>query len=279
MKEKNKMIMKAPKISVIMGIYNCAKTLAESIDSLFTQTYKNFELIMCDDGSKDNTYDIAKRYADRYDNIVVLRNEENKGLNFTLNRCLELAKGEYIARQDGDDISLPKRFEKEIEILENNPNIALVSCAVIHFDESGEFKTRKMKEFPQKIDFIYGVPHVHGSSMFRKSAIDKANGYTVSDRLLRVEDYHLFFKMYAEGYRGYNIQEPLYKWRDDINAYKRRTFKSRLNGVYVQFIGFKMLKLPFYCYVYCIYPIIVYLLPKFIYDYFHRREVVISKNA
>jgi glycosyltransferase EpsE len=263
---------KVPKISVIMGIYNSELTLPSAIESLYSQTYKDFELIMCDDGSKDNTYDIAKQYTARYDNIVLLKNEENKGLNFTLNRCLKMAKGLYIARQDGDDISLPNRFEHEIEILEKNPDIAIVSCALIHFNETGDFKISKNREYPVKLDFIYGTQFWHACSMIRKSAIIEVGGYTDSGRLLRVEDYHLWFKMYAKGYKGYNIQEPLYKWRDDTAAYKRRTFKNRLNEVYVRFIGFKMLKLPFYCYIWCLRPIIVYLLPCPIYNYFHNRS-------
>jgi glycosyltransferase EpsE len=107
--------------------------------------------------------------------------------------------------------------------------------------------------------------------MIRKSVVDEVNGYTESDFLLRVEDYHLWCKIYARGYEGYNIQEPLYKWRDDNDAYKRRTLKNRLNEVYARFVGFKMLKLPFYYYIFCIRPILVYLLPRPIYHYFHNR--------
>jgi glycosyltransferase EpsE len=263
---------KQPKISVIMGIYNSESTLAAAIESLYNQTYTNFELIMCDDGSQDNTYQLAKQYADKYNNIVLLKNEKNMGLNFTLNRCLKIAKGVYIARQDSDDISLPSRFEKEIEILENNPDIAVVSCALIPFDEEGDFKISKNKENPEKKDFIHGTQFWHPCSIYRKSIANEVGGYTESDRLLRVEDYHLWFKIYAKGHRGYNIQEPLYKWRDDNDAYKRRTLKNRLNEVYVRYIGFKMLKLPFYCYIYCIRPIIVYLLPRPIYNYFHNKK-------
>ncbi|MFQ9065328.1 MAG: glycosyltransferase family 2 protein [Eubacterium sp.] len=104
-----------PLVSVIMGIYNCADTLAESLDSLLVQTYQNFEIIMCNDGSTDNTFEIAKQYNDKYsDRIVLIENAKNMGLNYTLNHCLEYCKGEYIARMDGDDISLPLRFEKEV---------------------------------------------------------------------------------------------------------------------------------------------------------------------
>ena len=98
-------------VSIIMGIYNCAETLPEAIESILNQTYLNWELIMCDDGSSDDTWKIAIRYAEKYpDKIKILKNESNKGLNYTLNRCLKKATGKYIARMDGDDISMPERL-------------------------------------------------------------------------------------------------------------------------------------------------------------------------
>ena len=104
-----------PKISILMGIYNCAKTLPEAVDSILAQTYPNWELILCDDGSSDDTYAVAEGYRQQYpENIILLKNGRNMGLNHTLNHCLQHATGEYIARMDGDDISLPERFEKEL---------------------------------------------------------------------------------------------------------------------------------------------------------------------
>ena len=139
-----------------MGIYNCASTLAESIESLLNQTYKDFELVLCDDGSSDETYQEAKKYADQYDNIILLRNETNRGLNYTLNRCAQVASGEYFARQDGDDLSLPERFENYTYIYSKHPEISLVSSAMIHFDEQGDFKIKRNPEYPQPKDFVSG---------------------------------------------------------------------------------------------------------------------------
>ena len=127
------------RISVIIGIYNCAPTLVEALDSLYAQTYQDFKIILCEDGSSDNTYEVAAQYAAQHDNIILIRNEKNMGLNHTLNRCLELADTEYVARMDGDDISLPDRFEKEINFLDAHPEYAFVSCPMIYFDEQGEF--------------------------------------------------------------------------------------------------------------------------------------------
>ena len=111
------------KVSIIMGIYNCAATLPEAIDSILTQTFSDWQLILCDDGSKDNTYTVAKAYQERLpDQIILLQNVRNMGLNYTLNRCLQVTTGEYVARMDGDDISLPTRLEKEAAFLDGCSN-------------------------------------------------------------------------------------------------------------------------------------------------------------
>ena len=125
-------------ISIIMGIYNCASTLNEAIDSIIEQTYPNWEFIICDDGSQDNSYEIAKEYekADP-ERFMVIKNSENKGLNATLNRCLKIATGEYVARMDGDDLCDPTRFQKEADFLNRHPEYAIVSTPMIFFDENG----------------------------------------------------------------------------------------------------------------------------------------------
>ena len=212
------------KVSVIMGIYNCASTLQEALDSLYSQTFQNFEIILCEDGSTDNTYEIAKENANRHSNIVLLRNKQNLGLNQTLNNCLAVAKGEYIARMDGDDISLPTRFEKEVEFLDSHKEYAIVSTPMIYFDNNGEFARGIGGNKPNIKSFIYGTPHCHAPCMVRRETYMKVGGYTVDKRLLRNEDYHLWMKMYAYGYQGYNLKECLYAMRDDRNATKRRNW-------------------------------------------------------
>jgi glycosyltransferase EpsE len=258
------------RISVIMGIYNCADTLPEALDSLLAQTYRNFKVIMCDDGSSDNTHEVALKYVEQYENFILIKNSENKGLNLTLNRCLELADTEFIARMDGDDISIPNRFEKEVAILDSKPEISIVSSAMNYFDENGIYMTSKSKEYPVNLDFIKGTPFCHAPCMVRKVAYDAVNGYTVDKKLLRVEDVHLWFKMYAKGFKGYNINEPLYNMRDDRNAYSRRKLKYRVNEMYVKSIGYRMLDLPFYYQIYVLKPILTGLLPKKMYLYIRK---------
>lgn len=261
------------KVSVIMGIYNCESTLEKSIHSLLEQTYPNWELIMCDDGSQDRTYEIAKKYADTYSNIILVRNETNKGLNYTLNHCLKYATGTYIARQDGDDISLPTRLEKEVKILDKNPQYALVSSAMIYFDEQGEWGQGKPVEKPGKLDFVLGSPFCHAPCMVRKNVFDEIKGYSESKWLLRAEDYHLWFKIYARGYLGFNIKEPLYKMFDGRDAFKRRKYRYRINEAYVKYIGFRMLNIPLKYYIYILRPIIVGLLPESVYKKLHQRRL------
>ena len=262
------------KISVIMGIYNCEKYLDEAIQCILNQTYNDWELIMCDDASSDRTYQIARDYEEKYpDKIKLFKNDSNKGLNYTLNRCLKVAKGEYIARMDGDDRCSTNRFEKEVAILDSREDISIVSTYLEYFDEQGIWGICRYKEYPQNKDFLRGSQFCHAASMVRREAFEKVGGYTVDRRLLRVEDYHLWMKMYAAGFKGYNIQEPLYQMRDDKNAYSRRKFRYRINETYVKIQVIKVFSLPFYSYLIAMKPIVIGLLPSGIYNYMHKRRL------
>lgn len=262
--------MNSPRISVIIGIYNCASTLVEALDSLYAQTYQNFKIILCEDGASDNTYQVAKEYATKHDNIVLIRNEKNMGLNYTLNHCLEYADTEYVARMDGDDISLPTRFEKEINFLDEHPEYAIVTTPMKYFDENGIFREGRGGREPQTSEFPKHSPFCHAPCMVRKEAYDAVGGYTVAENLLREEDYHLWIKMYAKGFRGYTLDEPLYMMRDDRNAAYRRNFKSRKNEAYVKHLAVKMLGLPWYYHVHCLKPLILGIMPTWLYRFVYK---------
>lgn len=267
------------KISILMGIYNCSGTLREAIDSIVVQTYPNWQFIICDDGSSDNSYEIAKEYEVKEpQRFKVIKNEKNLGLNATLNKCLYLADGEYIARMDGDDISTPERLEKEVKVLKEHPEYAIVSTHMTTFDEGGEWGFIRTLERPQTRDFPTHVPmFCHAPCMIRREAFLDVDGYTEDKRLLRVEDYHLWYKLYAKGYIGYNIQESLYKMRDDRNALHRRTVQARFNGIYATFIGFRMVHLPIWMYIYAIknavLEVIKLIIPDKVYEYLHKKRL------
>ena len=265
------------RVTVIMGIYNCADTLGQALDSLLAQTFTDWNLVMCDDGSGDKTYEVAEKYRIAHpQKITLLKNECNMGLNYTLNRCLSVADGAYIARQDGDDISLPTRFEKEAAILDASPEISIVSTAMTYFDESGTWGQNHPVEFPQNEDFIAGTPFCHAPCMVRRDAYQAVNGYTDDPRYLRVEDYDLWVKMYATGFRGQNIAEPLYAMRDDRNAFARRKFRYRINEFRVRIKAACILHLPFQAYLYAWRPLLVGILPSKLYCLLHKRRLNIS---
>ena len=119
---------KAPEISLIMSVYNGEDYLAEAIDSVLNQTFRDFELIVINDCSTDSTGQILNRFAELDNRVKVHTNEENLRLPSSLNKAITLAQGKYIARMDADDICLPERLEKQYNFMENNPSVALSSC-------------------------------------------------------------------------------------------------------------------------------------------------------
>lgn len=262
------------RISILMGIYNCADTLPEAIESILAQTYKFWKLIMCDDGSTDDTYKVAEKYKKKYpEKIILIKNKKNMGLNYTLNHCFKYADTEYIARMDGDDISLPSRFEKEISFLDTHKEYAIVSCPMIYFDENGEWGRGSNKGEAKIRDIAKGTPFCHAPCMVRTAAFKAVGGYTVDKRLLRMEDYHLWIKMFIKGFRGFNLEEPLYMMRDDREATKRRGYKYRINEAYVRHFAIRSLHLPVKNYIYVLRPLLVGLLPEHIYEILHRKRI------
>lgn len=268
-----------PKVSILMGIYNCAPTLREAVESILSQTFTDWELILCEDGSRDDTYAIAQEYRRAHpDRIILLRNEKNMGLNHTLNRCLQAASGEYCARMDGDDLSMPDRFEKQVAFLDAHPEYAIVSTPMIFFDEQGEWGRNQMIERPQRDDFIHHSPvHCHAPCMIRREAYLAVGGYTEDLRMLRFEDVNLWYKLYAAGYQGYNLSEPLYMMRDGREAAGRRGLRSRMNGVYVTYVGFRLFRYPWYMYRFVVLDFIKHfikgVMPEKLYLFFHKRSV------
>ncbi|HEY9660554.1 MAG TPA: glycosyltransferase, partial [Allocoleopsis sp.] len=127
-----------PQISVLMAVYNGSRYVAEAIESILNQTFTDFEFLIIEDGSTDNTVQILQDYANRDPRIKLIQNEQNIGLTKSLNKGLKLAQGKYIARQDADDVSLPHRFEQQIAVFAQNPAAVLVSCSLELIDATGK---------------------------------------------------------------------------------------------------------------------------------------------
>lgn len=261
-----------PEVSVIMGIYNCAETLEEAVNCIINQTFTDWELIMCDDCSSDNTYDIAKSIAKKDNRITVLRNDKNLTLAPTLNHCLQYVKGEYVARMDGDDVCALDRLEKELDFLKTHPEYALVSCNMNLYDSQGIYRVIHYTQRPTKESLVRSSQFCHAGCMMKTKVLRELGGYSEASNRKRVEDYDLWVRLYAARYEGYNIQEPLYSMRDDRNALSRRSFHNRLNESSVKFraIASYGLGVSSYCQVFI--PIIKALVPPKIQRIIHRNK-------
>ena len=201
--------MSNPKISVIMSVYKGEKYLSEAIESILNQTITDFEFIIVNDGSTDNSLDIIQSYDD--ERIKILNNEKNIGLTKSLNKALKQANGEYIARQDADDISLPNRFEEQIKYLEKHLEVALLGTIAYLIDKKGKIVGKRVVlAKPSLKDLFKDNQFIHGSVMFKKEVIEKLGGY---NELIRYsQDYELWLRI-AKHYDVRNLTQLLYKLR------------------------------------------------------------------
>lgn len=256
---------KKNRISVIMGVYNSRpEYLKLAIESILNQTYSEFDFIICDDCStNEETIKILLKYEDVDSRIKILRNSKNSGLAASLNYCLKYATGKYVARMDDDDISHLDRFEKQVAFLDEHPEISIVGTGITFIDDSGNVwgKTNNI-ECPTKRSFLYGTPFTHPTIMVRKETYQAVDGYKSDKHTKRTEDYDMFMRMYAKGFKGYNLQENLFDYRMDISGYRKQKLKYRVDEVVIKYRGFKLLGLFPEGTLYLIKPIISGLIPN-----------------
>ena len=227
-----------PKISVLLPIYNTnPKYLKECIESILNQTFTDFELIILNDASTNNLDDIVNSFNDK--RIRYYKNETNLGITKTRNKLLSLAEGKYIAICDHDDISVPERFEKEYNFLEQNPKYSIVSGWIETFCENSEKKKfRKRKPFPKYFDFLKECELLHPACMWRKADFDKFD-LKYEEGYYGTQDYALFSK--AVRYLNFaNIQEVLLKYRKHENntSNKRREMCIETDKIQNEMLNF-----------------------------------------
>lgn len=259
------------KISVIMGIYNCEATLGAAIESILSQTYRDIELIMCDDGSTDGTYALARSYAEKHSSIKLLKNEKNMRLAYSLNHCLSVAEGEYVARMDADDISLPDRLQKQVEFLEDHPEIDLLGTSLTVKNGDKLLYNRIYEYDPIKNVYLTASPFAHPTVMIRKSVLTALGGYRVSPETMRCEDLDLWFRFAIAGYKGVNLPDPLYLYEESLADYKKRTFKAALGIRKVYLKYYKETNAPFKYRLMTLKPVIASLLPASFKARHHRK--------
>ncbi|WP_338804094.1 glycosyltransferase [Xenorhabdus griffiniae] len=198
-------------ISVLIPAYNVEKYVAESLDSIINQTFKDIEIIIIDDFSTDNTYKICEEYSKKDNRIRLFRNKENYGIATTLNIALNKSRGKYIVRMDADDISLPHRIETMYKFLVNNPSINIISSSTITIDENGK-EIGKYVPLEKHDDLIktlqWSTPLLH-IWMCKKDIYETIGNY----RFPPVEDYDFILRCISNGLIIHNITSPLYKVR------------------------------------------------------------------
>ncbi len=223
-----------PKLSAVMSVYNGEEFVAEAIECILAQTYRDFELICINDGSKDGSLAIMQDYAAKDDRIRII-DQENTGLTIALRRGVEEAKGDYIARMDVDDVSLPTRFEKQMALIEANPDLVAVTADVEHFYDDGTIASvAKFRRDPRLLPLLMCFVNViggHGQMIYSRAAYMAVGGYDPDYNY--AEDYDLWARMADEGPFG-NVPEVLYRYRtghesiSSLNSSKQAVVAGRV---------------------------------------------------
>lgn len=265
-----------PEISVIMGVYNGERFLAEAIESILFQTFRDFEFIIINDCSTDKSEKIISSFDDPRIKLINLK--ENKGLSFALNTGILKSKGHYIARMDSDDVSIPERFEKQVEFFKKNPEVSVLGSAYYEINGNGGIIGKKI--FPTgnsklKRMLIRINPFFHPSVMMKKDVLLKTGGYDSSMRML--EDYDLWFRV-SRNFVMNNISEPLMKRRYHSGNITLVTDDAQLiAGLKLRSKYIKKGYYHLYCYIYLIKPFLAYKTPsavrKFIRKFFLKSRL------
>ena len=223
------MSVNIPVVTVLMPVYNCELYIKEAINSILNQTFTDYELIIIDDCSTDSTAEIIKDYSDS--RIIFFEKDTNSGYTNSLNYGLSVAKGEYIARMDGDDISLPTRLEKQFHFLNSNPDIILCGTSYSIIQQRGVFYMPQTYE-EIKINLLLANCLVHPSVMFRKDVFLQHN-LLYDLQMEPAEDYDLWVKLAAIG-KLHNLQECLLLYRvhnAQVSAIRSKKQKEAANQV------------------------------------------------
>ena len=233
--QPNFVCMSAPAISIVLPAYNCSPYIAETINSLLSQTFTDFQLIIINDGSTDDTEHIIQLYHDP--RITYLKNESNKGLVFTLNRGIQASEGNYIARMDADDIALPQRLQLQKQWLDEHPHTAAISCTIRFIDGNGNERGVWLadKASCSYTDIKKMLPWenciAHPTIMIRKEVVE---AYLYDAIQLHCEDYDLWLRMLADGLVIEKLPQPLLLYRNH-EASITGTYLKKLNPFFKQY--------------------------------------------
>lgn len=202
--------MTSPIVSILMPVYKTAPYLREAMDSILSQTFLDYELIVLNDCSPDNADEILDTYSDP--RIVRYKGEQNVGLSNILNVGIGMARGKYIARMDSDDLSLPDRLRIQVDYLESHPDIDLVSVGMRLFGAKDDVWVREQNPEKLKINALFHSPILHASSVWRRERFEE-NGLRFRQEMVPSEDYDLWTRALVKGMKLVNLRQVLYKYR------------------------------------------------------------------
>lgn len=220
-----------PAISILMPVYNTAPYLREAMDSMLSQTFTDFELIVLNDCSPDNAEEILDTYDDP--RIVRYKGEKNEGLSNVLNVGIDMARGKYIARMDSDDVSLPNRLQVQVDYLEAHPEVDLVSVGMQLFGAKEEVWIREKDPEKVKITALFYSPVLHASSVWRKDSFER-HGLRFIQEMVPAEDYDLWTRALVKDLKLVNLSDVLYKYRLHPNQATLQTDKTSAKSMIVQ---------------------------------------------
>jgi len=212
--------MNNPKVSVLISTFNNSKYLERSIKSILDQTYKNLEILVSDDNSTDNSFAILKKMQQKNSNLKIYKNSVNQGLTKSLNKLISVAEGEIISRHDTDDISLPTKIQRQLDLLQNKNLDFCTSRALVMNSE------KKIPGYsfylPNNILIKFKNPFIHGTLLIKKNVIEEIGGY--NEKFIYAQDYDLFYRLIESGYKYDVVREPLYllNTKDNISSLKKK---------------------------------------------------------
>jgi glycosyltransferase involved in cell wall biosynthesis len=201
-----------PLISVVMPAYNAERYVGAAVESILAQTFTDFEFIIIDDGSQDETGNIVRKFGER-DPRIILIDQTNQGLVKSLNTGCAKARGKYIARMDADDISHPERFARQVAYLEEHPKVAVVGGSAEYLTDSGilpELMTRPIESAEIRAMLQQHCAMIHPATMFRRDAFEEVGGYR--GVFVDAEDYDLWVRL-SEKYELHNLPEVVLQYR------------------------------------------------------------------
>ncbi|MEQ8625880.1 MAG: glycosyltransferase family 2 protein [Vicingaceae bacterium] len=210
--------MERPLISVVIPCYNIEKYARRAIYSIINQSYTNLEIILVEDGSSDGTRSILESLKIEDARIKLIYNVINQGLAISLNKAIESAQGDFIARMDGDDISHPNRLQEQLDYLISHPKISVVGCKAIPINESSQplafFEFTYCNSSTLKVSSFLANPFIHGSILVRKEILKK-----YSYKEIGSEDFEIWCNMNSKGERFANLNKELYYFRKNQTSY------------------------------------------------------------